>query len=374
MNLANAFAVLLLTQMAVAEDVQGQRSVRGAEERKTYIVTFNSGKPEEMANGLAKFSGGEVNHVYTHVLNGAALTIPAQAAAALAKNPAIERIEEDQEATAFASATVESWGQNRIDQCALLLDGTTFNRMDASSVRVSLTQASTGSYYTRRYFPPTDGYGHGTHVASTVCGHKYGVVTCKELCAVKVLSDSGSGSYSNIIAGIEFVVKNCANGMKCVANMSLGGGFSTSLNTAVNNAVDLGVTFVVAAGNSNADACYYSPASASKAITVGAIDSSDNLPSWTNYGLCVDVYGPGVSIKAAWIGSTSATNTISGTSMASPHTCGLAAAALELGMADPETDLKGRATNKTIDCRSPGTGISVNPNLDCSSTTLDCPH
>jgi subtilisin family serine protease len=179
-----------------------------------------------------------------------------------------------------------------------------------------------------------------------------------------------------MIAGIEFVVKNCAAAsLKCIANMSLGGGFSTSLNTAVNNAVDLGITFVVAAGNSNANACNYSPAAASKAITVGAITSSDTLASFTNWGCCVDIYAPGVDIKAASIDNNTATNTKMGTSMASPHVCGLAAAALQSDKV-PETYLKDYATKKTIDCSSPGTGISVNPdvNLNCSSTVSQtCP-
>ncbi|KAL3797804.1 hypothetical protein ACHAW5_009136 [Stephanodiscus triporus] len=405
MNLANAFAVLLLTHMAVAEDGQGQGRIRGGEERKTYIVTFNGGKPEETANGLAKLFGGDVKHVYTYVLNGAALNLPARAAAALAKNPAVERIEEDQEATAFASTSVpaESWGQSRIDQC---LGGTNlpenFNRMDASSVRVYILdtgiygghddfttptnrispQDCHRSYYNTASTPPwLDGNGHGTHVASTVCGHKYGVVTCKELCAVKVLDNTGRGYWSDVIAGIDFVAANCAAAkatdpsLKCVANMSLGGGRSTSVDTAVNNAVQSGVTFTVAAGNSNADACNSSPAAAVSAITVGATTSSDTPASFTNWGSCVDVYGPGVSIKAAWIGSTTATNTISGTSMASPHVCGLAAAARETNQ-DPETYLKAGATKKTIDCRSPGTGISVIPDdtLNCSSTVSPaCP-
>jgi subtilisin family serine protease len=232
-------------------------------------------------------------------LIGAALSIPVQAAAALTMNPTVERIEEDQEATAFALAAVKSWGQNCVDQCALPLStDTTFNRMITSDGRVYVINTGTyaghidfanligpqdchKSYYSTSYFPPTNGNSHGTHIASTMCGHKYGIVACKELCAVKVLDNGGSGSYSNVIARVDFVAGNCnfaTTSRKCVANMSLGGGRSTSMDTTVTNAINKGVTFVNAARNSNANACNYSPAAAGKAITVGATNSS-NIPA-----------------------------------------------------------------------------------------------
>lgn len=159
---------------------------------------------------------------------------------------------------------------------------------------------------------------YSTHVGSTACGVTYGVAENCELCSVKVLSDSGSGSYSGVIAGIDHVISDC-NGSLCVANMSLGGGKTTSLNTAVANAVAAGIVMVVAAGNDYSDACNYSPASESSAVTVGSITESDTFSGFTNYGNCVDVYAPGSLITAAWVGSDSATNTISGTSMASPR-------------------------------------------------------
>ena len=135
----------------------------------------------------------------------------------------------------------------------------------------------------------------------------------------KVLSNSGSGSTTGVINGVEHVMNNCPEGKACVANMSLGGGFSSSLNLAVNNAVAAGITMVVAAGNESTDACSKSPASAGSAITVGSTTSSDDPSSFSNYGQCVDVWAPGSSITSAWIGSNTATNTISGTSMASPR-------------------------------------------------------
>lgn len=172
----------------------------------------------------------------------------------------------------------------------------------------------------------TDGNGHGTHCAGTVGGQTYGIAKEANLIAVKVLSDSGSGSTTGVIDGINWVASDArAKGKPSVANLSLGGGFSQANNDAVTALVASGVTTAVAAGNDNADACSYSPASTPTAITVAASDKNNARASYSNYGSCVDVYGPGSAITSAWIGSPSATNTISGTSMASPHVCGVAA-------------------------------------------------
>ena len=159
-------------------------------------------------------------------------------------------------------------------------------------------------------------FNYSTHVASTTCGHIYGVSENCDLCAVKVLPKSGSGSIQGVIAGVNHVVVNCG-GARCVVNMSLGGGKSTALNLVVANAFDKGVTVVVAAGNANADACNYSPASEPKAITVGSTTITDGVSSFSNFGPCVDVYAPGTDITAAYIGSNTAKKTINGTSMSS---------------------------------------------------------
>ncbi|CAM9122743.1 unnamed protein product, partial [Ectocarpus fasciculatus] len=172
----------------------------------------------------------------------------------------------------------------------------------------------------------TDGNGHGTHCAGSVAGQTYGVAKEANLIAVKVLSDAGSGSTSGVIDGINWVAEQvAANKRPSVANLSLGGGYSETQNEAVEAAVSAGVTMVVAAGNDSKDACDYSPASAESAVTVAASDSKDARAYYSNYGSCVDVFGPGSEITSAWIGSPDATNTISGTSMASPHVCGVAA-------------------------------------------------
>jgi serine protease len=170
----------------------------------------------------------------------------------------------------------------------------------------------------------TDGNGHGTHCAGTVGGEVWGAAKEANLIAVKVLSDRGSGSTSGVIAGIDWVA-GAAKGKPSVANMSLGGGFSQVQNDAVASAVDEGVTIFVAAGNDNSDACSYSPASEPKAVTVAATDINNRRASYSNFGSCCDIFGPGSSITSAWIGSPDATNTISGTSMASPQVCGTGA-------------------------------------------------
>jgi serine protease len=177
----------------------------------------------------------------------------------------------------------------------------------------------------------TDGNGHGTHCAGTVAGITYGVAKEANLIAVKVLADSGSGAWSGVIAGMNWVTEQSqTSGRRSVANLSLGGGFTQTVNDAVNAAVAGGVTCAVAAGNSNANACNYSPASAVDAITVGATDQANRRASYSNYGTCLDMFGPGSAITSAWIGSPSATNTISGTSMASPHVAGVAAKVLSV--------------------------------------------
>jgi len=180
-----------------------------------------------------------------------------------------------------------------------------------------------------------DGNGHGTHCSGTVGGKKYGVAKKAHIYAVKVLRSNGSGTMSDVVKGVEYAAEQHMaqaeaakdgkrKGFKgSTANMSLGGGKSPSLDQAVNAAVDAGLHFAVAAGNDNADACNYSPAAANKAVTVGASALDDSRAYFSNWGKCVDIFGPGLSIQSTWIGSKTAINTISGTSMASPHICGL---------------------------------------------------
>ncbi|MGA1699407.1 MAG: S8 family serine peptidase, partial [Ilumatobacteraceae bacterium] len=204
--------------------------------------------------------------------------------------------------------------------------------------------------------------GHGTHVAGTVGGSTYGVAKSTTIVPVRVLDCGGSGTISGVIAGLDWVAGQHVAGTLAVANMSLGGGASSSLDSAVNNLISRGVTVVVAAGNSGADACNYSPARVPNAITVGATTSSDSRASYSNFGTCVDVFAPGSSVTSAWYTSSTATAVLSGTSMASPHVAGIAAVALAVnGSQSPSqvvAAITAAATPNVV--TSPGTG---SPNL-----------
>ena len=237
--------------------------------------------------------------------------------------------------------TALSWGLDRIDQRNLPLNSIYARNYSGAGVNAYIIDtgilASHGEFggrVTSGFSAISDGRGsedcngHGTHVAGTVAGSNYGVAPSASLIAVRVLDCSGSGSTSGVIAGIDWVVENHLSGVAAVANMSLGGSRSAALDLAVSRGVADGVVFVVAAGNSNADACNYSPAAESSAITVGSTTSTDDRSSFSNYGSCVDVFAPGSNITSSWYTSNSATNTISGTSMASPHVAGVAALAL----------------------------------------------
>jgi len=240
-----------------------------------------------------------------------------------------------------APVRVTSWGLNRIcEQDAVTLDdfytapttggkGVTAYIVDTGIYvnNVDFSSRASFGFKANSLWSDTDGNGHGTHVASTVIGRAYGVAREATAIAVKVLGDDGSGTNAGVIAGVDWVAGRGTP--RSVINMSLGGGFSSTLNAAVNNAVAKGVVTVVAAGNDNRDACNYSPASASAVISTGSTedgsDNSDVRSYFSNYGTCVNIFAPGSAITAAWIGSPSATRTISGTSMASPHVAGIGA-------------------------------------------------
>jgi subtilisin family serine protease len=218
----------------------------------------------------------------------------------------------------------------------------------------------------------TDCNGHGTHVAGTVGGETVGLARNVTLIAVKVLGCDGSGTTSGVISGIQWVGDNARRrGRKSVANMSLGGGFSSALNRAVAGVVDAGVVFAVAAGNEDQNACNTSPASEAKAITVGATYYSGNYAEdirayFSNWGTCVDILAPGQSIKSAWIGSNTAYNTISGTSMASPHVCGAAALVFSANPSFSAQDVKAKilsdSTPNVIELKCKTTSCSSTPN------------
>ena len=297
------------------------------------IVSFAPGV--NIDNEISKVPGRAISpkFKYSSVLNGFAASLTAAQVCAFQKRPNIENIELDGVVTIDATQSpTPSWGLDRIDQIALNSDITYNYRSDGAGVTAYVIdtgiqtnhpdfggKASVGSDFVKDGRNGQDCNGHGTHVAGTIGGINYGVAKKANLVAVRVLNCRGSGTTTGVIAGIDWVAKNNKNS-KAVANLSLGGGISTSLDSAINNLISKGVIVVVAAGNSAADACNSSPARVPNAITVAASTNNDNLASFSNRGACIDIIAPGESITSDWI--KSGINTISGTSMASPHVAG----------------------------------------------------
>ncbi|MEV6345317.1 S8 family peptidase [Actinoplanes sp. NPDC051851] len=309
----------------------------------SYIVILKDGTVSTVgtrANRLAAKYSGAVDSVYTSAVKGFAASMSATAAKRLAADPAVAYVEQNQVISIGATQSGATWGIDRIDQAALPLSGTYTYPSTASGVHAYIIdtgiltthtdfggRAVSGYDFVDGDSNATDCNGHGTHVAGTVGGTTYGVAKAVQLVAVRVLNCSGSGTTAGVVNGINWVTSNAIK--PAVANMSLGGSASTTLDTAVSNSIAAGITYGIAAGNSSANACNYSPARVTTAITVGATTSADARASYSNYGSCLDIFAPGTSITSDWYSSTSATNTISGTSMATPHVVGAAALVLQ---------------------------------------------
>ncbi|MER6246414.1 S8 family peptidase [Streptomyces griseorubiginosus] len=367
----------LTTLPAQAAPAEGKILAAGSPTavKDSYIVTLKKNAGFKAASsegkGLIKEYGGTVGKTFGSALNGYTATLSATEAKRLAADPSVAAVEQNQ--TVHLADTTQSsapWGLDRIDQAALPLSGT-YTYPDSAGSGVTAYVIDTGVRITHSQISgrasygydavdgdttAADGNGHGTHVATTIAGSTYGVAKKAKIVAVRVLDNAGSGTTAGVIAGIDWVTDNHSG--PSVANLSLGGGASSTLDTAVRNSIASGVTYAVAAGNSSANASSYSPARVTEAITVGATTSTDARASYSNYGSVLDIFAPGSSITAGWYTSDTATNTISGTSMATPHVAGAAAVYLaghtSATPAQVATALVNGATSNAV--TSPGSG------------------
>ncbi|MBB2947444.1 subtilisin family serine protease [Actinoplanes lutulentus] len=373
-----AAAVLVGTALAVAvtpSAAEATGTVLNADSPTaiagTYLITLKDGNQidRSRADRLAQRYGGDVGRVFGHAIEGYTATLTARQAARLAADPSVATVEADQTVRVTDTQTSAPWGLDRIDQRALPLSGTyTYGPSSGVTVYVVDTgitighqdfggRASYGYDAVDNDAVAQDGNGHGTFVAGVAAGSTYGVAKSASVVGVRVLNNSGSGTTAGVIAGIDWVTANAVPG-RSVANLSLGGGASTTLDAAVRRSITAGIPYAIAAGNSGVNAANTSPARVTQALTVGATDRNDAKASWSNYGSVLDLFAPGVSITSAWRTSNTATYTGSGTSFSSPHVAGAAALYLAANPGASVTTVNAAIVNNATTgvVTSPGSG------------------